>query len=357
MIVILSFFSLIVMIETKNDSSHHHHKNFPSLLYTDFCKKSELVLVKEWQVRRSYLALVQDSKGNKYIIKQAKSELPAADMFAVRDLIGAYIAEELGIPANRVRIIPADVDVVGKKFADRPATMHTCVEGEHCDIDVMKKFIKQLKRRFADRVKLFCLRQEFAKAVSDDHKGLTLHVIKSMALHESFARIVALDCYLGISDRGRGNMLYNAKKNMFYFIDFDISYSKNLCFWAARQLTKIMKYSLKSLNEQDYRALVIYGKTLQTIVKKYTPEYVNAFFEHMYEEAKIKYSPENKAKMDFIRSMARQSYDSACEVLRILDKLFSHSRARHRHGSDKAIGHNIFAGALLAVQLHELAKR
>jgi hypothetical protein len=336
-----------------------HHKNIPSFLYTNFCKKSELVLIREWEVRRSYLALVKDSKGNNYIIKQAKSELPAADMFAVRDLIGAYIAEELGIPANRVRIIPAGVEVVGKKFANRPATMHTCIEGEHCDIDIMKKFIKQLKqlKNYYERVKEFSLRQEFAKAVSNDHKGLTLHVIKSMALHESFARIVALDCYLGVSDRGRGNMLYNAKQNMFYFIDFDISYSKDLCFWAARQLTKIMKESLKSLNTRDYRALVIYGKTLQNIVKKYTPEYVNALLEHVCEEAKIKYSPENKGKMDFIRSMSRQSYNSAREVLKILDKLFSHSRVRRQRGSGQTIGRNIFAGALLAVQMHELAKR
>ncbi|HXW86536.1 MAG TPA: hypothetical protein VEK38_04310, partial [Candidatus Bathyarchaeia archaeon] len=155
-------------------------RHIPSLLYTDFCTASELTLVKEWQVRRSYIAIVRDKKGNEYIVKQAKEKLAAADMFAIRDAMGAWMAEELDIPANRVRIIPAGVAVPGKMYVDRPATIHRLIKnGIHYDIRMpkyMRTFMQRLQKT-VKRIRQFSLRQEYGRAPRDQ-RGLTLRIIK-----------------------------------------------------------------------------------------------------------------------------------------------------------------------------------
>src|SRR5271156_737132 len=102
----------------------------PSFLYTDFCAIEDLSIVKEYEVPRSYIAIVHDKTGKKYIIKQNKRGGIKVDLLCVREILGAYIAEIFGIPSNKVRLIPANVDAPGKRIRHHAATMHEFIEGK-----------------------------------------------------------------------------------------------------------------------------------------------------------------------------------------------------------------------------------
>jgi len=252
-----------------------------SLTYTDF-NAHDLVLVKEWEVKRSYIAIVKDARGKKYIIKQSKKDDVKGEMFCVREVAGAYLAKILGIPANEVLLIPAGVSVVGKKNKNRAATMHTFVEGIHWGV---KKF---------EGSRFFSLRQRLSRAPSDAEKGLTLIVIKSMALHATLPLIVALDSFLGISGRNKRNLIYDESHDAFYVIDFDTGCTNNLCVWAIERLTEIMKSQDKVLEKQDIEGLILYKKMLEKIIHTISPAFVHTLLYDALVQAHIRDAGEAK---------------------------------------------------------------
>ena len=137
--------------------------------------------------KKSYITYIMDGAKNIFLIKQAKVHDPASSegpLIVVREMLGAYIAELNKIPANRVRIIPADYAIPGKVHVRIPATLHTLVSGE-----VLIK-LSGINKPF--------IRQPWTKRFPKEQRGLTYRVIHDMSLHPSdLPLIVALDTFIG----------------------------------------------------------------------------------------------------------------------------------------------------------------
>jgi hypothetical protein len=278
-----------------------------SLLYTDF-NAHDLVLIKEWEVKRSYIALVKDSTGKKYIIKQSKEGQAKGEIFCIREVVAAYMAEILGVPANVVRLIPAGVAVVGKKYPDRVATMHVFVEGIHWS---------KVRRKF-EGAPFFTLKQRYSRAASEAERGLTLVVLKSMALHATLPLIVALDSFIGLSGRNSRNLLYQEDNDAFYAIDFDTGFARDLCVWASMRLREIFENNRDVLEKKDFQALVLYKKTLEKIVHLLTPEVVRELFSTALNASRIADSREAKKLVERYIQTTDESYASANTLIDLL---------------------------------------
>ncbi|HXW86537.1 MAG TPA: hypothetical protein VEK38_04315 [Candidatus Bathyarchaeia archaeon] len=287
-----------------------------SFLYTDFCQADELSVMREYEVSRSYIAIVKDTRGNKYIIKQhKKKDVPKVDVLCVREMFGACMAEMLGIPANKVRLIPAGESVRGKPLRHRAATIHEFIEG---NIHYVERTLikKQGKNKFS-------LRQLYSRAPTEADYGLTLLVILSMACHRDFPRIVALDTFLGISDRKARNMIYDEKKDIFYFIDFDNGCMRDLCYWAAVRIKEIIKKQGSGLGKKEYVALAVYYETLKQIVDMFPPEKVDRIFQELFEDLHMREHDDAAYYVGLCKKRMRTSYESAKKLLVVLKELFA----------------------------------
>ncbi len=278
-----------------------------SLLYTDF-NAHDIELIKAWEVKRSYIALVKDSTGKKYIIKQSKEDQTKGEMFCIREVVAAYMAEILEVPANIVRLIPAGVAVVGKKYTDRVATMHVFIEGIHWS---------RVKRKF-EGAPFFSLRQRYSRAASEAERGLTLVVLKSMALHATLPLIVAVDSFIGLSGRNNKNLLYQEDNDTFYAIDFDTGFARDLCVWASARLREIFKNHRDVLEKKDFQALILYKKMLEKIVHSFPPSIVRELFFTALTTSRIADHAEAKKLISRYANNITDSYASAKKLIEIL---------------------------------------
>ena len=76
-----------------------------------------------------HISILEDSKGDKFIVRQDLRKPLYWHLSAVRNKVGALVAESVDIPANRVEIIPAHCEFPGKKEKRFPASLHTYVPG------------------------------------------------------------------------------------------------------------------------------------------------------------------------------------------------------------------------------------
>jgi hypothetical protein len=285
----------------------------PSFLYTDFCAIEDLSVIKEYEVPRSYIAIVHDKMGKKYIIKQHKRDDAKIDLLCVREILGAYIAEFFGIPSNKVRLIPANVNAPGKRVKGHAATMHEFIEG---------KFYYMV-RKFEKIKKSFSLRQLYSRAPSEKEYGLTELVIESMALHRDFPRIVALDTFLGICDRKTRNMIYDEAKDLFYFIDFDNACVRDMCYWAIVRLKEIIEDGCKNIGRKEFEALVLYKRTLQKIVREFPPEQTDFLMSSLFKKSKAQETAETIFYLKKYQHNLHVSYVSAEKLIDVLREVFA----------------------------------
>ncbi len=285
----------------------------PSFLYTDFCTIEDLSVIKEYEVPRSYIAIVHDKTGKKYIIKQNKQGGIKVDLLCVREILGAYIAEFFGIPANKVRLIPANVEAPGKRIRDHAATMHEFIEGKFYYL--VKKFEKVKKG--------FSLRQLYSRAPSEKEYGLTELVIESMTLHRDFPRIVALDTFLGICDRKTRNMIYDEAKDLFYFIDFDNACLRDMCYWAIVRLKEIIKDGCENIGKKEFEALALYKRMFQKIVHEFSPEQTDFLMSTLFKKSEAIEGEKGKFYIKKYQHNLHVSYISAKKLIDVLRELFA----------------------------------
>lgn len=219
---------------------------------------SAISVMKTIEIANSSISYLQDRTGNQYLVKQKSNVSPRKLILcALKDVIAADICECLKIPANKVWIIPQNKLFPGKTNKQMPATLHTLVPGaplKDCNSHYSTLMIKQIWCKKSKRT-----------------EGLTLEVIKNMALHKDLPPIVALDTFIGNNDRKNANIFYDAKTDSFFAIDMDKSFRVNLAEHACDRFREMINEKCQ-LSKSEYDAIIVYQKTLKDIMYHFPAE-------------------------------------------------------------------------------------
>ncbi|HHT7228227.1 TPA: hypothetical protein ACTZ5W_005570 [Bacillus cereus] len=212
-----------------------------------------LEIDKEIQLWNGKVIIFTDRQGHRFVLKQINSKSSWDQSALVRDYVGARISEEMNLPINRVRIIPAQLEFSLKPFPGQPATLHTFAEGE---------------------VPIAEIQQKAGGEVPIAEKGLTYSAIKNMAKGSELPLIAALDTFLGNADRKNGNLLY--RNNHYIGIDFGDMLIHNLAETAINQFQTMRKQHIV-FSPAEKMGLQNYYKTLNNLFLNYPAEKIIAY--------------------------------------------------------------------------------
>ena len=213
----------------------------------------DFILIKSQSLKNSYISYVQSQNGKIFIVKQKRHRSVHSRLCIVRDTLSAYIAEKVRIPTNRVCIIPPRVYFLGKKFMDEPASLHTYAPG----------FTLREQPSVYDDL---YVQQRWKSRWSYEQKGLTVEVIRNMARHPALPCIVALDTFIGNSDRHDGNLCYDFDTDTFCGIDMDDTFNKNLCKVACDHVRAMLDDVNLIFYFQEVAGLRKYKLTLEKLI-------------------------------------------------------------------------------------------
>ncbi|MDQ0418947.1 hypothetical protein J2Z48_003152 [Croceifilum oryzae] len=240
-----------------------------------------------------------DGQGRKFVLKQINpNSSPWEKSTLVRDYVGSRIAEEMNLPINRVRLIPAKLGFSLKPFSGYPATLHTFVEGV-----VPKAGIQQ----------------KVGTKVPIEETGLNYSVIKNMAKSLDLQRITALDTFLGNEDRKNANLLY--WNDHYVGIDLGDMLIHNLVKVAIHQFqSMIAKKMVFSLEEK--RGLSNYHKTLNDLFLNYPVNRIVAYLDEGYNLSGLKTLGPNHYNVKdemYFKDMARENVNAIPTLLQIMN--------------------------------------
>lgn len=272
-------------------------------------------LIKTLEMRFCYISFVKVN-GEKYIIKQKKSDCIRKIVGAVRDGITAHIAEMVGQAhkleydlAHRVDVIPAGKSFVGKPRTDWPATIHTIAPG---------KTIKDQKSRFT------------GMNIKQADIGFRRDMLPWMAKDPVLILMVALDTFLCNHDRHRKNLFYNPKTDSVCAIDMDSSWKYNLCALACQNFTNMLNDRKLQLTVKELGVLKEYKKHLQFLINTYHSEDTLEMYDYFVEKAGFVegselYTERVALEIAGNRAMIMQSYQDAKKLVSILEELIQKS--------------------------------
>ncbi len=263
---------------------------------------------------------VKDQAGNKYVIKQIRNPDPSQQFLLILDVLGAYIAECLDLPINRVRIISPKQHYCGKIYHDRPAVLCTYAFGITTNEKCMYKGI-DIQQRF---------RRPGSKmwntwgSLPEEKKGLTKNVICMMSLHKNLPRIVALDTFIGNSDRGCPNLFYDSFSDSFCGIDMAGSFNKDL----AKIACTTVDFLDIDLSDEVIQALQSYYETLKTLINSFPRSRIYALLDDFAQHAGFgkdaqMFCQEVAHRIDFHKRMIAKSLESTKILIQKLEVLLS----------------------------------
>jgi len=286
------------------------------LLFFVFCtdlfpkkKKESIFLVSRLESKNSYISVVVVN-GRKYLVKQKKYGKHFA---AVRDALSAYIAKDLAI-AHSVKIISATKEHPGKVYGHLPATLLTIAPGD------------TVRSQKGTKYSTLRLKQQWSQAASFQEKGLTRTIINHMTWHEQLSVIVALDLFLGNSDRHCGNLCYDPKTDKFCAIDMDDTFRKDLCDWACKKLKVMLRDLQNPFTVEELQALLIMKNTLNFLIGRHAPDSIVKQLHIFAKEAGFIegsniYSDSVTKKLTYYAMIIRQSHASAQQLVKLLDTI------------------------------------
>lgn len=218
------------------------------------------ILKNEMETPTCIISYIHSSKDEEFVVKQIKDLSSDQQLLLVLDTLGCQIAEEVGIPLNKVRLISAGKPFVGKKMLDFPATLHTLAMGLSLEednpfpgLDIHQRFRRKNSPAW-----------DFWGPLPIEKTGLTKVVVRGMSYHADLPLIVALDTFVGNADRSYPNIYYDNSKDRFCGIDMAASFNTQLAFYAALHLEKTTKNDFSS---EELAALISYKETLESLLK------------------------------------------------------------------------------------------
>ncbi len=254
--LILIFLTLGLFQYTCGRSIEHINENGVKSITTKPIIPSEIVIsheeLKDYKLVSSssiekgqigVIYVVENSNGEKFIIKQIKKERDLYTQFdIVTEFLGCYMAEKAGLVCvNKARIIPQGTNLFGLD-PDWPSLLISFFEGHRLVTRhrILPKFIKKLfNKKYRDEEeanKTFVIYQqarygghakkgEFypdTKLLPKVQRGLTRIEINHLTTNPNLPIIAALDTFVGNMDRWNGNLLFNPKDKLCYAIDMGV---------------------------------------------------------------------------------------------------------------------------------------
>lgn len=284
------------------------------------CSPEEMVVIETFKTKYATdIAVLKNTKGHKFIVKQESRAEPYLQMSVARDSVGSWVAFSAGIPANRVVIIPAYCSFPGKKHLHLPATLHNFVPGT-----IVTKLTDPL-RQYKVRIQQFMM----VDRIPEKEWGLTRAVIQNMSFHPDLPVIVALDTFLGNADRHQGNFFYDPASNRFTAIDLESSFEKDLAIYACRNIKAMNKNTHEVLTVKELKGLKIYRDVLKKLIRKHTPQKLHKMIvEAAYGGGVLIRKAANiKEKLERYEENMQKNYSSCKRLVGLLDRLIKmHSK-------------------------------
>ncbi len=269
------------------------------------------MFVEKLGARQSKAYLLRKKDGSLWVLKQRKDDSVHDRLVTVIDTIGARIARSLGLRCNEIELIPSSIGNECKPFKHLPATLHSYMPGT--------------KVYRTEKFHNLIMHQKHRK--KDKSRGLTQEIIHNMTIDKDFPKLIAVDTFIGNSDRNRLNLLYDEEHNEFNAIDFGTSFKANLSKYAFKMIKKMIASNQK-LESTLLNALLVYKNTLMQLVRHYPPAQLTAMFRALLKNAgsfHIKSGHEDFAEFSeettkFI-TLARESHVSTKKLINALRRL------------------------------------
>ncbi len=273
-----------------------------------------MTYVRDMSNRHSNIYLLSGADNSQFLIKQRMACGVHAVFMTVVETFGAYVAQTVGIPGNRVSLVAAREQCPFAELTKYPATLHTFMPGAE---------VKTVKR-FADvSFNLRCTRKN-GKGVC----GLTHQHVKNMALHPDLPKIMAVDTFIGNKRHG-ANLLYDERADRFYAIDFGATLRSSFGKASVKQLSGILA-NADSFNGAEIEALFSYYKTLKRLLKMHSLQSLMRKLQELTEQAELSPSTPfckdaTKSYKKYIRERKkclRENYYGVQEMVAIFEKFF-----------------------------------
>jgi hypothetical protein len=173
-----------------------------------------------------------------YILKQINDPSLDEQFLLINDCVASQIGHCAGVPINQVAFIPHDVGTHLKAYPERAATLHTYVSGKDLESEVPCCIHQEftLQQRVINAGSPWQMQYPLA----EDQQGFTRTIIESMCEHETLILLVALDTFIGNSDRSLPNIFYDKQSNGFYGIDQAAAFTRTLPAFAYDRLTELL---------------------------------------------------------------------------------------------------------------------
>lgn len=259
----------------------------------------------------SFITFIEDSEGNRYVVKQYKSRF-ASKLLAttVSELVALEIGQSIGVSLDQACLIPAGVAFMGKEVG-LPATLHTHAPGIQ---------FNHYNGENYQNLFLYLL----------DKKGLSKQVIYNMSRNRDFPLLIAFDTFVGNNDRGKLNLFYQESTDTFTGIDLGASFRRDLCAISTQNILALASDETLSLSDAEWDGLILYYQTLEQLVDLYPPEYTCAKIDEYAHAAGLfdpTYFNERQLKkwmryFSHCKGIIRSSYKHAQELLIALEQLF-----------------------------------
>ena len=271
-------------------------------------KNQEVTVVKSFDSKNAHITFVRINN-QLYIIKQ-KRDKSKLTVSVIRDALAAYIAEDFKI-AHSVEVISKKDKIAGKVFEDLPATLHTIAPG---------KMVKDVEGKYSQ----LCIRQRCSNIIN---RWFDEIIIDQITWHKDLPIIVALDIFLCNRGRHNKNLFYDEETDSFCAIDMDNIYRIDLPLYACANVEKMIK-NKKKFTPQEIQALKVVQRTLQFLLKKYSPDTLIGLL-HMfaqqagYADNGSKENEDIKKKIKLYEQTIVESQISAYRFIKILDKVIN----------------------------------
>jgi len=305
---LINFFLITILLAIPSITYSKKFKKFKKF-NTHHIPKEKIVLLETVESKNSIISYVT-IEGLAYLIKQKKVD--RVTLASVRDALAAHVAKVFNI-AHRVYIIGDTKEFPGKTKSDWPATLHT-IAG------------KTIKEQEKNKYKKLQLKQWWRHAKNFDEKGLTRLIINHMSWHKQLPIIVALDLFIGNTDRHIGNLCYNPDTDTFCAIDMDDTFNKDLCNMACKKLKLMMHDDECVFTLEEINALEIMNEALKILVHKYRPAYLIKKLHYFadqagFSEGKELYIERISHRLLWFEKVIHKTHASTYKLIDVLHKL------------------------------------
>jgi hypothetical protein len=268
-------------------------------------------IINSFETKNAFITCIQ-LKGKMYLVKQKKNI--KKQLSAVKDALAAYVANRIAKDiAHQVGIIAYNTKFPGKKNDDLPAVLLSNARGET---------VRKQRGSIFNNLRL---RQLWANAPSFEEQGLTHTIINHMSWHPQLALIVALDLFIGNSDRHCGNLFYDPQTDSFCAIDMDDTFNKNLCDVAYKKLELMVKRRDVFTNEEIV-ALIRMRNHLKYLVDTHKPSALIKKLRYFarqagFVEGSELYTESIQKKLLLYETMIFQTHVSVYKLISLLNKI------------------------------------